>query len=122
VTTQRDIALDDTHDFYLDASGDIAIAEDIDALETDIEVTLRADRGQWAFDQTYGAPWRGEIFRKAPDVPRISATLKAVVASIPKVNRIIQWEDSFDSRARTLTIDGALDTDYGPLPLSYSLG
>jgi len=122
MTTQRDIALDDTHDVYLTTTGDIAIAEDLDVLKTDIEVVLRTDRGQWAFDITYGAPWRSEILRKVPDIPRVVATLKAVVAGVAGVHRIIRWRETFDPRARTLTINAALDTDYGPLPLSFTLG
>lgn len=85
-------------------NGDFVFVEGIDAVRQRVLIRLRTQLGEWAFDNTLGLDYLGEVFRKDADVGLIRSRVLALVAGTPGVLQVRFVDVTADNAARTLSI------------------
>ncbi len=85
-------------------NGDFVFVEGLDAVRQRVLIRLRTQRGEWAFDNTLGLDYLGEIFRKDADIDLIRSRVLALVASTPGVLQVRFVDVVADNAARTLSM------------------
>lgn len=82
---------DDTADLFLDKFGNLAMADDINALSYIVLNVVRTVRGELIYDGEIGVPYFTTIFASPPNLSLWSYYVKEAALSVPGVSAV----DSF---------------------------
>ena len=108
-----DLALDKlNHDLYL-VNYDLALVSDLAQVTQKLNCRLQFFAGEWFLDTTQGIDLYGNVFVKNPDLSTIQALFKSAILDVPDVNSIVSYDQSYDPRARSLSVTFTVDTVYG---------
>lgn len=99
------IALDPvTNDIYLDASGNLAMVTDAEAVGQHARQRLQTFQGEWFLDTACGVPWLSQILGRNYDPALAEAVVKAELLNTDGVTEITSFSVSFDRASRGLFI------------------
>ena len=103
--THNTVALDaDTHDLYLDSSGNMAFHTAFyNVVAQRIKCKLQTLQGEWYQNSDMGVPYLDAVFVKNPDLKVIRALLVSAISSVPGVTQITNLTLSLGTD-RTLTV------------------
>jgi hypothetical protein len=114
-------------DIALNGDGDIDVSSyNMHVIDTDeliaqrLLVRLRAFRGEWYLDTTFGVPYYQDILVKNPDPSQLEAAFKSVIIGTPGVEKITEFEADIDS-SRRLTVSFRATTDLGAIEIAEAL-
>lgn len=94
------------NDLHLDASGNLVLAVDNDAIGQHIRQRLMFWRGEWFLDTTVGVDWtRYVLGRPSNEMQIAEAIIKAEIAGTPGVAEIIEFDAEYDRASRGLRIN-----------------
>lgn len=94
-----------TNDLYLDASGDLAMPTDAEAVGLHVKDRLETYIGEWFLDNTAGVPWLSQILGKGYDPALAEAVVKAEILDTDMVTEITSFSVGFDKGSRGLIIN-----------------
>lgn len=101
------------YDLHLDASGNLALVRDAEAVAQHARQRLMTFEGEWFLDTTAGVPWLADLFGKAFDTALAEAVVKAELLDTDGVVEIASFSVRFGAVARNLIIsDINVVTDY----------
>lgn len=89
-----------TWDLTIDASGNIAVADDPYAKAQDAASAIRTYLGEEWYDTTQGVPYK-TILNQAPNLPYTRAKLQAAALTVPGVVSATVFFTSFRNRQLT---------------------
>jgi hypothetical protein len=114
-----DLLLDRTsHDLQI-VGYDLALVEDIDLIRQRIKQRLLLVLGEWFLDTSIGLPWYQEIFKKSTSQERVKALLINQITQTEGVNKILDFQFSYNSSNRGLTVDFRVDTIGGIINVRF---
>lgn len=90
------------HDIYLDANGQIALAQA--PLDQRIDCRLRTFLGEFWLDQTIGIPYFQEILKKNPDLDNVRSAFALEIQKVQGVKTLESLSVSIDRANRKLTV------------------
>jgi hypothetical protein len=102
-------------------NGELATVEDGDEIAQRVAVATKTHLGEWTFDTDLGLQWFGEIFVRDPNIPRITDRFRALWIGIDGVTAILALELIHDPIARSLTVNGTINTEFGPAAVGLAL-
>lgn len=105
-----DLDILNTNDIRL-VNGDLVFIRGLDAVRQRVLIRLRTQRGEWAYDNTLGLDYLGEVFRKNPDLGLIRARVLALIATTPGVLQVKFISVTVDPATRTLRMSWAFLVD-----------
>ena len=91
-----------THDLYLDADGQIAIAQT--PLDQRTDCRLRTFRGEFWLDQSIGIPYFQEILKKNPDLQAVRAAFASEIQKVAGVKTLNSLSLEIDREQRKLSV------------------
>lgn len=94
-----------TNDLHLDASGDLAMPTDAEAVGLHVKDRLETHQGEWFLDNTAGVPWLSQILGKGYDPALAEAVVKAEILDTDMVTEITSFSVGFDKGSRGLIIN-----------------
>lgn len=107
---------DDTADLFLDKFGNLAIAEDAQALSYIVLNVVRTVRGELVFDGDTGVPYFSTIFASPANLPMWEFYVKEAALSVPGVLAV----DSFvyENNSGTVTYEMVVKTTIGEVTVN----
>ena len=105
------LGANDNNDIYLDSNGNMAIAEDLDAVLQACEQACKTLLGELVLQNNIGIPYFQSVFSGAPNVGVFNASLRSAITSIPGVIQVISLE--IEQVAEDLTYNAAIETQFG---------
>ena len=97
-------------------SGDLVVADGLDAIAQDVSTRLRMFLGEWFLDTRMGIPFYQRILVKNPSMPDVIAILTKVVkdtAGILSITKGLSY--AYNGSDRSLTVSFNANTTSGPL-------
>lgn len=95
------IALDqDTNDLFLTADGNLAMAQDAEAVGQHARQRIQTFGGEWYLDTTCGVPWLAQILGRRYDPALAEAVVKSEILNTDGVTEITAFSVSFDRASR----------------------
>ena len=82
------IATDERNDIYLDGAGNLALADDREALANIVLNVFRTNYGELQFNTDDGIPYFATIFNNAPNVRMFEAFLRDRALSVPGIESV----------------------------------
>lgn len=100
-------------DLTLDASGDIAVAQDPYATAQDVATAIRLFLGEYWYDATLGVPYLSEILGENPSVQYMKAQWVLAAQTVPNVvaNSIVAYITSMANGVVTGQVQFSLASD-----------
>lgn len=89
-------------DIYLDASGNLAMVRDAEAVGQHAEQRLMAHRGEWFLNKNVGTPWLRDVLGKGYDPILAESVVKAQVLGTDGVTAIRSFSVRFNRVRREL--------------------
>ncbi len=97
-------------------SGDFVLVDDAERVAQSVEIRMRAFRGEWFLDRTFGLPWFQSVLGgKMISSAEYDAVVKATILEVEEVNRITSFSSEFDRANRKYSVEFVADTIYGPI-------
>ena len=117
--TLSTLAVNANNDLYLDASGNLAILTDVDALQQVIEQSCKVQLGELAFAADEGIPFFQAAWAGVPNIPQFSAALTTTILGIAGVTSL----ESLDVSAAdgVLSYTAVISTIYSPVSVDGDL-
>lgn len=110
-----DIALNsNSHDVVI-ADGDVLVIDDKARIAQQAKIRLLRWRGEWFLNTRDGLPYMEHILVKNPNLLHIRELLHDELRTIGGVKRVSKLMLSMDRQNRVLTVNFALETDYGTI-------
>lgn len=110
-----DIALNsNSHDVVI-AGGDVLMIDDKVRIAQQAKIRLLRWRGEWFLNTHDGLPYIEHILVKNPNLLHVRELLHDELRTIEGVKRVSKLMLSIDRQNRVLTVNFALDTDYGTI-------
>ena len=120
MTVLRDIAIDPvSHDLVFDGQH-FATVEGRQAVAQRLLVKFSMFEGEWFLDLDAGIPYRDEILVKNPDINLVGTVLRREILSTEGVTGLREFDISFDSARRELSLSFVAETDEGDLPAALA--
>lgn len=108
------IAVIPYNDIGLDASGNLRMVHDAEAVGQHARQRISFFKGEWFLDPEIGVDWFGQVMGHRPD--RISigeALVKRVILSTPGVTGMIEISTRYDAASRGMIVDKAeVETEF----------
>lgn len=99
------LALDaQTHDLFLAPDGNLAMAEDSEAMAQHVKQRLLFYRGEWFLDTEAGVPWFQEIFVRPHNDGIIEALIKREILDTDGIAELTEFKMQVDGRKRSITV------------------
>jgi hypothetical protein len=99
------LALDaQTHDLFLAPDGNLAMAEDNEAIAQHAKQRLLFYRGEWFLDTEAGVPWFQEIFVRPHNDGIIEALIKREILDTDGIAELTDFEMQVDGRKRSIQV------------------
>lgn len=100
-------------DIYLDATGNLAMVRNAEAVGQHTRQRLMTFYGEWFLDNQAGVPWIGKILGESYDPALAEGVIKSVVMDTDGVTEITSFDVKFDRQSRNLTaFDIEIGTEY----------
>ena len=110
-----DIALNsNSHDVVI-ADGDVLMIDDKARIAQQAKIRLLRWRGEWFLNTRDGLPYIEHILVKNPNLLHVRELLHDELRTIEGVKRVPKLMLSMDRQNRVLTVNFALETDYGTI-------
>lgn len=110
-----DIALNsNSHDIVI-AGGDVLMIDDKARIAQQAKIRLLRWRGEWFLNTRDGLPYIEHILVKNPNLLHVRELLHDELRTIEGVKRVSKLMLSMDRQNRVLTVNFALETDYGTI-------
>lgn len=110
-----DIALNsNSHDVVI-ADGDVFVIDDKARIAQQAKIRLLRWRGEWFLNTRDGLPYMEHILVKNPNLLHVRELLHDELRTIEGVKRVSKLMLSMDRQNRVLTVNFALETDYGTI-------
>lgn len=110
-----DIALNsNSHDVVI-AGGDVLVIDDKVRIAQQAKIRLLRWRGEWFLNTRDGLPYMEHILVKNPNLLHVRELLHDELRTIEGVKRVSKLMLSMDRQNRVLTVNFALETDYGTI-------
>ncbi len=93
-----------THDLFLAPDGNLAMAEDNEAIAQHVKQRLLFYRGEWFLDTEAGVPWFQEIFVRPHNDGIIEALIKREILDTDGIVELTEFEMQVDGRKRSITV------------------
>lgn len=107
-----DLQLDDlTGDLVL-VNGDLQLAADP---VQQVSIRLKFVRGEWFLDVEVGVPYFEDVFVKQPDLDRIRAMYRTVIAETLGISDVRQIDLQYVPETRGLRVIWSADTEAGEI-------
>ena len=114
-----DIALTtDTHDIYLESTGDLALAAGVDVVRQLLVVGLRLFRGEWYLEEDAGIPYYQDVLTNAPSSRVIEALFRQAILSTDEVESLTSFTMTIDRASRRLDVDFTAVSSEGEVEVS----
>ena len=94
---------DQPADIYLDASGNLALVHDAEAIGQHVRQRLMTHEGEWFLDNQAGVPWVRDILGQQYDPVLAESVLKAEILDTDGVTEITTFSVRFDRDVRGLS-------------------
>ena len=105
------LAVNSNNDLYLDNSGNIAIAYDLDAVTQGCEQVTRTKLGEIPYDTLLGMPFFEAVWVGVPNIRRYEAALSTAILSVPDV---LALDDlTVTQEGEVLSYTAVITTEYG---------
>ncbi len=109
----RTMSVNDDHDIYLDAEGNLAIAVDLEGLRQKVTSVLRTIRGEWILDVNYGVPYMEEIFIKGVTEGLAKNVYDRAILGVSEVVDIPESTGVIDNKERKFYYSANVRSIYG---------
>lgn len=117
-----DIALDSkSHDIVIDGD-DIVFIDNAERVAQQIKIQLLTFLGEWFLDTTHGVPYLEYVLIKNPNFTLIRQLFWEEILKVDDVKNIDSLELEYDSKARTITVEFSVSTNYGMITRKEVLG
>lgn len=93
-----------THDLFLAPDGNLAMAEDNEAIAQHVKQRLLFYRGEWFLDTEAGVPWFQEIFVRPHNDGIIEALIKREILDTDGIAELTEFKMQVDGRKRSITV------------------
>lgn len=113
-----DLKLDSVYHDLTVANFDLQLVTEEDQIAQKLKCRLNFFSEEWFLDITQGVDLYGVVYRKNPDLALITTLFKSVILDTTGVLSITSYNQVYDARQRTLTIDFTVDTVYGPVTVT----
>lgn len=117
----NDPTSDANHDIVIE-NYDLVLVDGLDSVRQSLSTRLQLFFGEWFLDESTGVKYYDFIFVKNPNEVLISSVIKSHILETKDVNKIIEYSQVFDRSARELTIVFKVNTTYGLLESSETIG
>jgi hypothetical protein len=91
------------HDLHLDASGNLALVYDAEAVGQHTRQRLKTYDGEWFLDTTAGVTWLTDILGRRYDPSLAEAVIKAEILDTDAVTEITSFSVRFNYETRDLS-------------------
>ncbi len=81
----RVFATDDNNDLYIAVTGNLAIANDLEAVKQACEHAVQAQLGEMMFSVDQGVPTFETVWVGSPNLPQFEAALRLTLLAVPNV-------------------------------------
>ncbi|UQS95092.1 hypothetical protein Pam3_21 [Pseudanabaena phage Pam3] len=100
-------------DIYLDASGNLSMVQNTEAVGQHARQRLMTYLGEWFLNKNVGVPWLRDLLGKGYDPVLAEAVIKAEILSTDGVTEITSFSIRFDQGRRALeAFDIEVTTEY----------
>lgn len=107
------IALNSNNDIYVDVSGNLAMAKDLEAVITSVSCETKTNYGEVVLDTTKGVPYFTTIFVAHPDIDLWKSYMEQAILQVPKVLSIEYFKTFIDYDNSLLKYVAVINTEYG---------
>jgi hypothetical protein len=106
-------------DLYLDADGNIAVVDGIEAVRQSVVTLLQMIKGEWVLDVTQGIPYMQEIFIINASESSVKNIYDKAVLSVDGVVTLLQSSGIITDRAqRKFSYAATVQTIYGKMEIT----
>ncbi len=112
----KTIATDDKNDLYIDAGGNIAILNDIDALANISKNAVLTNAGELSFNKQKGIPYMDTIFADEANIDIFQASIIQTLESLDGVERVSSFSYSVDGGVYSYKVEET--TEFGTVVLN----
>lgn len=105
------IALDETHDIFLDSEGNLALVRNIEAVKTAVDCVTKTNYGEIVLNTRLGIPYFTTIFTAHPDIELWKSYMKEAILSVPKVLGISYFKTYIEKSLLKYAV--VINTEYG---------
>lgn len=101
-----DLLLDENeHDLVIGEDGDLQFTNGtVDEVAQLICCRLRMFLGEWYLNRLEGVPYFEEVLKKNPNLAQVRALLLSVVVDTPNVEKVLQFDSTFDASTRSYSV------------------
>lgn len=93
------------NDWHLDATGNLAVVRDAEAVGQHVRQRILAWKGEWFLNREAGIDWTRYVLGRPSSEREIAeATIKREILNTPGVAAILQFESEYDRRSRGLRV------------------
>lgn len=92
---------------------DFGLLDGPDGVRQSVDLTLSTEEGEWSLDTTFGFAWRRLALVKDPDIPLIDTGLRALIASVPGVDRVVSFVSEYNPETRFYSAEYEVETTSG---------
>lgn len=94
------------NDLHLDATGNLVLVYDAEAIGQHIRQRLMFWKGEWFLNEDAGIDWTRYVLGRPPSEQDIAeAVIKREILATPGVTEILEFSASYDRRSRGLLIE-----------------
>lgn len=101
---------------------DLQLVRDVDHIRQNLKIRLGFFFEEWFLDSTAGIRYIDFVFVANPNVELIAGIMKTTIQETPGVNSLLSYIQDLDRKNRTLNITFEVDTDFGPIEISETVG
>lgn len=102
----------DTNDLLL-SNGDLSIVDGSNSIAQNLKQVLQFYLGEWFLDTTKGVPYKQQILIKNPNLDLVQADIMSAASDVPGVTQILDFNFSYDSTNRSLSVFIVAQTSNG---------
>ena len=111
-------------------SGDIVVdpfdlqlnEQGLEAVAQRLLITLKTFRGEYFLNTEFGAPWYQTILRKNVSKGLIDTQLREVIAAVPGVLQIVEYQSTIQAAIRQLNVTFRVRVDEGTIDVVIDVG
>jgi hypothetical protein len=112
-----DFALTKDHD--LDTSAlDLTLVDGAKQVRQQLDIKLKLWKGEWFLDTDFGTPYIQDILGKQLTLSGVLAALRVSILEVEGVRSITEFDYTFTTQTRKLTVSFEVDTVYGTLEIT----
>ncbi|AEX65692.1 baseplate wedge subunit [Xanthomonas phage vB_XveM_DIBBI] len=94
-------------------NGDIVLIDGAERVRQQLEFRLSLWRGEWFLDPDFGTPYNQQILGKALSLSGALAAIKEQILDVDGVDRITEFNYTFERKTRKLSVNFECSTSYG---------